>query len=187
MEKLSIPQLAEDYTFDELTDAMMLKFRAEIAKTERRDFARELAPEPSCFTYALRIEELDFSQRTFNCLRRAFLLRLVDLAYCSEDDLRSIRSFGKKCLLEVKDRLAEEGLTLSRLSIGRFKENGNKLELFLKSLQLEEKRPDLDYWHAINCSGRYPGLYYHAIVMLPQYGFPDPFHLLAEQGFLPPA
>jgi DNA-directed RNA polymerase subunit alpha len=60
----------------------------------------------------LRIEELDFSQRTFNCLRRAGILNLKALAVASESDLTAIRGFGKKSLLEVRDKLQEHGLEL---------------------------------------------------------------------------
>ena len=60
----------------------------------------------------LRIEELDFSQRTFNCLRRAGILTLKNLAVATESDLTAIRGFGKKSLLEVRDKLQEHGLEL---------------------------------------------------------------------------
>lgn len=60
----------------------------------------------------LRIEELDFSQRTFNCLRRAGILNLKSLAVATESDLTAIRGFGKKSLLEVRDKLQEHGLEL---------------------------------------------------------------------------
>ena len=60
----------------------------------------------------LRIEELDFSQRTFNCLRRAGILNLKALAVASESDLTAIRGFGRKSLTEVRDKLAEHGLEL---------------------------------------------------------------------------
>lgn len=60
----------------------------------------------------MRIEELDFSQRTFNCLRRAGLLTLRALATATESDLTSIRGFGKKSLVEVRDKLNEHGLEL---------------------------------------------------------------------------
>lgn len=59
-----------------------------------------------------KIEELDFSQRTFNCLRRAGILNLRQLATVSESDLTSIRGFGKKSLGEVRDKLAEHGVEL---------------------------------------------------------------------------
>jgi DNA-directed RNA polymerase subunit alpha len=60
----------------------------------------------------LRIEELDFSQRTFNCLRRAGIMNLKNLAMASESDLTAIRGFGKKSLLEVRDKLREHGLEM---------------------------------------------------------------------------
>ncbi|CAN5376499.1 DNA-directed RNA polymerase subunit alpha [soil metagenome] len=60
----------------------------------------------------LRIEELDFSQRTFNCLRRAGIMNLRGLAMASESDLTAIRGFGKKSLLEVRDKLREHGLEM---------------------------------------------------------------------------
>ncbi len=71
------------------------------------EVAPELANIPD-----MRIEELDFSQRTFNCLRRAGLLTLRALATATESDLTSIRGFGKKSLLEVRDKLQEHGLEL---------------------------------------------------------------------------
>ena len=60
----------------------------------------------------LKIEEMSFSQRTFNCLRRAGILNLRALALSSEADLSAIRGFGKKSLLEVRDKLAEHDLEL---------------------------------------------------------------------------
>ena len=55
---------------------------------------------------------MDFSQRTFNCLRRAGLLNLRALAVVTESDLIGIRGFGKKSLNEVRDKLAEHGLAI---------------------------------------------------------------------------
>ena len=60
----------------------------------------------------VKIEELDFSQRTFNCLRRAGILNLRALALVTEVDLTAIRGFGKKSLLEVRDKLQEHGLEM---------------------------------------------------------------------------
>ncbi|MBL8068614.1 MAG: DNA-directed RNA polymerase subunit alpha [Armatimonadetes bacterium] len=60
----------------------------------------------------IKIEELDFSQRTFNCLRRAGILNLRQLALVTEMDLNGIRGFGRKSLTEVRDRLAEHGIDL---------------------------------------------------------------------------
>lgn len=60
----------------------------------------------------IKVEELDFSQRTFNCLRRAGILNLRQLAAVSEGDLIGIRGFGKKSLSEVREKLEEHGIEL---------------------------------------------------------------------------
>ena len=80
-------------------------FDADFLETD--EMSPELANIPD-----MRIEELDFSQRTFNCLRRAGLLTLRALATATESDLTSIRGFGKKSLVEVRDKLQEHGLEL---------------------------------------------------------------------------
>lgn len=59
-----------------------------------------------------RIEELDFSVRTYNCLKKANILTVGELTLISEVDLMNIRNFGKKSLTEVKEKLASLGLSL---------------------------------------------------------------------------
>lgn len=59
-----------------------------------------------------RIEELDFSVRTYNCLKKANVLTVGELAQMSESDLMQIRNFGKKSLTEVKEKLGMLGLSL---------------------------------------------------------------------------
>lgn len=59
-----------------------------------------------------RIEELDFSVRTYNCLKKANVLTIGELAQISEADLMNIRNFGKKSLTEVKEKLGQIGLAL---------------------------------------------------------------------------
>jgi DNA-directed RNA polymerase subunit alpha len=60
-----------------------------------------------------RIEELDFSVRTYNCLKKANIQTIADLVKTTEDDLMNIRNFGRKSLVEVQDKLAQFGLTLA--------------------------------------------------------------------------
>jgi DNA-directed RNA polymerase subunit alpha len=67
----------------------------------------KLPPPPS-----IRIEELDFSVRTYNCLKKANILTIAELVTYTENDLMQIRNFGKKSLTEVRDKLAVLGLTL---------------------------------------------------------------------------
>ncbi len=59
-----------------------------------------------------RIEELDFSVRTYNCLKKANVLTIGELAQMTEIDLMQIRNFGKKSLTEVKEKLNLLGLKL---------------------------------------------------------------------------
>lgn len=59
-----------------------------------------------------RIEELDFSVRTYNCLKKASILTIGELVQTTEADLMQIRNFGKKSLVEVRDKLAQLGLSL---------------------------------------------------------------------------
>ncbi len=64
-----------------------------------------------------RIEELDFSVRTYNCLKKANILSIGELVQQSEVDLMNIRNFGRKSLTEVKEKLTQLGLNLKK-SIG---------------------------------------------------------------------
>jgi len=59
-----------------------------------------------------RIEELDFSVRTYNCLKKANILTVGELTQITESDLMNIRNFGRKSLTEVKDKLSQLGLAL---------------------------------------------------------------------------
>lgn len=59
-----------------------------------------------------RIDELEFSVRTLNCLKKAGIVTVRDLVQTSEADLMQIRNFGRKSLEEVRERLAHLGLSL---------------------------------------------------------------------------
>ena len=60
----------------------------------------------------IRIEELDFSVRTYNCLKKANILTVPDLVHYTESDLMQIRNFGRKSLTEVREKLTALGLIL---------------------------------------------------------------------------
>ena len=57
----------------------------------------------------MTIEELDLSVRSYNCLKRAGIQTVQDLAAKSEDDMIKVRNLGKKSLKEVKEKLVELG------------------------------------------------------------------------------
>ena len=53
----------------------------------------------------MTIEELDFSVRSFNCLKRAGINTVEDLINTSEEDMMKVRNLGRKSLEEVIGKL----------------------------------------------------------------------------------
>ena len=62
----------------------------------------------------MTLEDLDLSVRSFNCLKRANINTVADLAEKTEDDMMKVRNLGRKSLEEVKKKLEELGLTLKQ-------------------------------------------------------------------------
>lgn len=60
----------------------------------------------------ISIEELGFSSRTYNCLKRAGFNSLEDLSQASLDDYMKVRNLGRKSLNEVEVKLSEYGIVL---------------------------------------------------------------------------
>ena len=60
----------------------------------------------------MTIEELDLSVRSFNCLKRAGINTVEDLANKTQDDMIKVRNLGKKSLDEVIAKLESLGLSL---------------------------------------------------------------------------
>ena len=56
------------------------------------------------------IDDLDFTVRAYNCLKRAGVNTLGDLTEKTELDMMKIRNLGKKSLKEVIDKIKEMGL-----------------------------------------------------------------------------
>ena len=61
---------------------------------------------------ALPIEDLNFTVRSYNCLKREGVHTVGELITRSEQDLLDIRNFGSKSIDEVKAKLTEMGLAL---------------------------------------------------------------------------
>lgn len=59
------------------------------------------------------VSSLDFSVRVRSCLARMGIRSIGQLVQYSSDDLMEIRGFGQKCLDEVRQKLAEIGLSLA--------------------------------------------------------------------------
>ncbi len=60
----------------------------------------------------MTIEELDLSVRSYNCLKRAGINTVQELTDKSEADMMRVRNLGRKSLEEVKNKLADLGLSL---------------------------------------------------------------------------
>ena len=72
----------------------------------------EKAEDPKVKALETTIEDLDFSVRAYNCLKRAGIHNLQDLVNKSESDMMKIRNLGKKSLKEVLDKVRDLGLVL---------------------------------------------------------------------------
>ncbi|PKB66896.1 MAG: DNA-directed RNA polymerase subunit alpha [SAR202 cluster bacterium Io17-Chloro-G4] len=73
--------------------------------------------------YQTPIERLDLSSRTLNCLKRAHITKVGEVLEMPYDELLKIRNFGEKSLVELRERLAERGITTQR-SGGSGEESG---------------------------------------------------------------
>ncbi|MBP1084112.1 DNA-directed RNA polymerase subunit alpha [Bacillus capparidis] len=62
----------------------------------------------------MTIEELDLSVRSYNCLKRAGINTVQELANKTEEDMMKVRNLGRKSLEEVKAKLEELGLGLRK-------------------------------------------------------------------------
>ncbi|MCP8600656.1 DNA-directed RNA polymerase subunit alpha, partial [Acinetobacter baumannii] len=62
----------------------------------------------------MSIEELDLSVRSYNCLKRAGINSVQELADKSEADMMKVRNLGRKSLEEVKYKLEDLGLGLRK-------------------------------------------------------------------------
>jgi len=67
--------------------------------------------------YAMPIEELDLSVRPYNCLKRAGINTVGDLMQRTEEEIVSVKNFGRKSLDEVREKLTALGLSLKRKEV----------------------------------------------------------------------
>lgn len=84
---------------------------SETAATQ--SIVREKSESPENKALQLTIEELDFSVRSFNCLKRANINTVQDLISRTPEDMMKVRNMGKKSLDEVQNKLVSLGLSLA--------------------------------------------------------------------------
>lgn len=81
---------------------------SEIAKTMSIMSQKELSLKDKLLETP--IEELEFSVRSYNCLKRAGIHTVADIVNKSEQDMIKVRNLGKKSLDEVIKKIADLGL-----------------------------------------------------------------------------
>ncbi len=81
---------------------------SEIAKTMSIMSQKELSMKDKLLETA--IEDLEFSVRSYNCLKRAGIHTVADIVNKSEQDMIKVRNLGKKSLEEVINKVKELGL-----------------------------------------------------------------------------
>ena len=62
--------------------------------------------------FEMSIEDLDLSVRSYNCLKRAGINTVQDLAGKTEEDMMKVRNLGRKSLEEVLKKMTDLGLAL---------------------------------------------------------------------------
>jgi DNA-directed RNA polymerase subunit alpha len=83
----------------------------ELQQEKRRPDKQGLSAGPvSSRTYEMAIEGLELSQRTYNCLKRSQITKVGQILQMSENELLSLRNFGQKSLVELREKLQEHGV-----------------------------------------------------------------------------
>ena len=89
----------------------VLKAKAEAMAQARDEVIRYFEqPDRENNKIFMPIEELEFSIKTFNCLKRAGIYTLRDLKELTEEDLDRIRNLGSKSKEEIISKLEEYGV-----------------------------------------------------------------------------
>ena len=88
-----------------------------------------------------KIEELDLSVRSYNCLKRAGITTIGELAQKTEEEMMRVRNLGRKSLKEVIQKLRENGFELKH-SYGLDDTEKDEEDYDLSSIILESEESD---------------------------------------------
>ena len=99
----AISEAAKQFTthlglFTHFTDSIKI---ADLPTAKGNDVSSRLADVP--------IEDLDLSVRALNCLKANEITKVGQLVALREEDLLSLRNFGRKSLDEIKEKLVQRG------------------------------------------------------------------------------
>lgn len=114
-------------------DSYSLKFQEETGSgdSDRDEILQKLS---------LKINEIELSVRSTNCLNSAQIQTIGELVVNHESEMLKYRNFGKKSLNEIKDKLNEMGLSLG-MDLSRYGINKDNVKDVLSKYEKEEK-PD---------------------------------------------
>lgn len=87
---------------------------------------------------SLRINEIELSVRSTNCLNSAQIQTIGELVVNHESEMLKYRNFGKKSLNEIKDKLHEMGLSLG-MDLSRYGITKDNIKDVLYKYEKEEK------------------------------------------------
>ncbi|GAB4320682.1 MAG: DNA-directed RNA polymerase subunit alpha [Candidatus Zixiibacteriota bacterium] len=111
--------------------AKILKDHMQVFITFEEEFVEERAEEVDEETLRIRqllkmrVDELELSVRSSNCLRAANIVTLEDLVRRTESEMLKYRNFGRKSLTELNGILSELGLSFG-MDVEKYKDPNEK-------------------------------------------------------------
>lgn len=91
---------------------------------------------------ALKINEIELSVRSTNCLANANIDTIGELVVMPETDMLRFRNFGKKSLTEIKQKLDELGLSLG-MDLSKYGINRDNIKTVIQNY-LQEKMGNVE-------------------------------------------
>lgn len=101
------PEYAVQYASTQLQQLLSAFSDIELAQMAGGALSSEIDP-----TLLQKVDELELTMRSANCLKQIGIDRVGDLVQCSEVDLLRTPNLGKKSLDEIKSKLEVHGLNL---------------------------------------------------------------------------
>lgn len=86
---------------------------------------------------ALKINEIELSVRSTNCLANANIETIGELVVMPESEMLRFRNFGKKSLTEIKQKLDELGLSLG-IDLSKYGINRDNIKTVIQNYQQEK-------------------------------------------------
>jgi DNA-directed RNA polymerase subunit alpha len=86
---------------------------------------------------SLKINEIELSVRSTNCLAGASIETIAELVVMPESDMLKFRNFGKKSLNEIKSKLEQMGLSLG-MDLAKFGINRDNVKQIIHDYTIEK-------------------------------------------------